>query len=163
MTGTTAAPDGRDSDRTEQHSTDDEQRPTERLDGPPAYGQHGTGRARSLYWLLPTLAFVLGLVLGGGVIAVADLGSDDETPTASRVVDAPEPAADGDRTITVPASCVDGLDRAEVAAKAAKDGIDAVTRIDTAALQRALDQLQTLQPQIADLADRCRVAATDGN
>lgn len=126
----------------------------------PRSGRHGSGRTRNLYWLLPTFAFLLGVVLGGGVIAAANLDSGDEPVAAATPT--PDAGSDaGDRTVTVPASCADGLDRADAAVQAARNGISAIGNLDTAALQRALDRLQTLQPQISDLAGKCRAAATE--
>ena len=135
----------------------------QKTDPPPRLreGRHGSGTTRNLYWLLPVLAFLLGVLLGGGVIAAADIGSSDEPAAAATPSPAPAAEASGDRTVTVPASCADGLDRADAAIKAARDGVAAVGNLDTAALQRALDRLQTLQPQVTDLAAKCRAAATD--
>ena len=112
-----------------------------------------------MFWLLPVLAFVGGLLLGGAVIAVADLGSSDDPSASSSVPSTTPTGTDVESTattVTVPAACADGLDKADTAAQAAKDGITGITQLDSAAIRRALDQLQTLQPEIRDLATRCR-------
>jgi hypothetical protein len=163
MTGTAATPPGADHDET--RST--EQTIPRHTDG------GGRGRHRGLYWLLPVLAFLGGLLLGGSVIAAAGLGSGDE-PAASATEPAgaptPEPSTtaggsstSGDRTVTIPASCVEGLDKAETAIQRAREGVDAIGGLDSERLQQSLDRLLTLQREITDLAATCRSAATDGS
>lgn len=134
----------------------------------PIAGVSGPGRVRrsSLYWLLPVLAFLGGLVIGGGVIAAADLGSSDQPAAAAPTPGATPGGTDsgsGATTITIPAACADGLDRADTAAQAARDGLAGITQLDPTAVRQALERLQTLQPQIRDLAARCRVAVSTGN
>ena len=163
MTGTAATPPGADHDET--RST--EQTIPRHTDG------GGRGGHRGLYWLLPVLAFLGGLLLGGSVIAAAGLGSADE-PAASATEPAgartPAPSStsggsstSGDRTVTIPASCVEGLDKAEAAMQRAREGVDALGDLDSTRVQQALDQLLTLQREITDLAATCRSAATDGS
>jgi hypothetical protein len=123
----------------------------------------GRSRLRRLSWLVPALTFVAGLLLGGGVIAAADWGGGDRPAAAqAQSVPPPNPIPSGDATITVPASCAEGLDRAEAALDAADTALEAVRDLDTAQLQRALDRLQGIQPDVRRLADACRAAATDG-
>ena len=136
--------------------------------GRPAAGAPGPGRVRrnGLYWLLPLFAFVLGLVIGGVVIAAADLGSSDQpaaaTPTPGAVPGDTD-AGSGATTITVPAACSDGLDRADTAAQAARDGLAGIGQLDPSTVRKALERLQTLQPQIRDLAEKCRVGVSTDN
>ena len=126
----------------------------------------GRTRGRSLYWLLPALAFVGGLLIGGGVILAADLGSSDQpasTGTAPGATPGGTDSGSAATTITVPAACADGLDRADAATRAAKDGLGGIGRLDPSEVRRALERLQTLEPQIRDLAARCRVEVSSGN
>ncbi|HEY6744341.1 MAG TPA: hypothetical protein VI357_01355 [Mycobacteriales bacterium] len=128
--------------------------------------RRGAGGGRTLYWLLPVLAFLGGLLLGGGIIAATDIGSSDQTAAGPAEPARPGPTTStspGDRTITVPASCADGLDKADAALQAARDGIDALGDLDGTAARQALDRLVTLRPEITDLADRCRAAAGSGS
>jgi hypothetical protein len=69
----------------------------------------------------------------------------------------------GDRTIMIPASCVEGLDKAQAAIQHAREGVDAIGGLDSERLQQSLDRLRTLQREITDLAVTCRSAATDGS
>lgn len=132
----------------------------------PAAVTPAAARGRNLYWLLPVLAFVGGLLIGGGVIVAADLGSSDQPAAAEpapRATPGGTDSGSGATTITVPAACADGLDRADTAAQAAKDGLAGITQLDPAAVRSALDRLQTLQPEIRDLATRCRVGVSTSN
>ncbi len=156
MTGTEAT--SQDADRDENPPTRDTG--ARRTEG------GGRGRHRGLYWLLPVLALLGGLLLGGSVVGAAGLGTGGESAASdAEPSDAPTPepsSTSGDRTVTIPGSCVEGLDRAESAIQAARNGVDAVGNLDREGLRRALDRLLTLQPEITDLAATCRSAATSG-
>ena len=125
----------------------------------------GEPRLRRLFWLVPVLTFVAGLLLGGGVIAATRTGGDDRVAATSEPDGAASasPVPEGDRTIAVPASCADGLDRAKRALEAVDGGFEALRELDTARLQKVLDDLQGLEPEVTRLADACRTAVTDGN
>lgn len=83
------------------------------------------------------------------------------TVTASTV-----PSAAGtpsDRTVVVPASCEERLDRARTALSTVGDAVDAMRALDTARLQELLDQLQQARQEVDRLADQCRQEAPDRN
>ncbi|HEY6744352.1 MAG TPA: hypothetical protein VI357_01410 [Mycobacteriales bacterium] len=121
---------------------------------------------RRLFWIIPVLTFVVGLLLGGGVIAASKADGDDGTASTAQDRSGAGPTASplpsGDATITVPASCADGLDRAERAFEAADAGLAALRDLDTAKVRQVLDELQRLRPEITRLAGACRTAVTDG-
>lgn len=124
-------------------------------------------RLRRLFWIVPVLTFVAGLLLGGGVIAAMDLGDDERAGVSAEDGQAGEatasPIPEGDSTITVPASCAEGLDRAQLALEAAESGVTALRELDTARLQKVFDDLQRIQPEVTRLARACRAAAADGD
>lgn len=123
-----------------------------------------SGRA---WWLLPALAFVVGVVLGAVVVGVgASVGSDAADTTASVTAepeapdDEQEPATSpSDVLVRVPGSCLEAADGAEQAAGQIDDVVEAVRALDARRLQELLDEFQQLQPDIQALADRCREVA----
>lgn len=125
----------------------------------------GSGRPRPWFWLIPAATFVLGLLLAGAVMTAAD-DTDDDTPavaTAPTVTVVPSAAATPDRTITVPASCEHGLERARTALSTAGEAGEALRRLDTGRLQELLNQLQAAQREVDALAGQCRQETPDRN
>lgn len=133
---------------------------------PAAPGQTPTS---TRYWLFPALTFIIGLALGAVVIAVGEPDISDSAGAAvappTAVASATPSAAGGpsDRTVTVPASCEQGLDRARTALSTVGDAVDALRALDTARLQQLLDQLQRARQEVDRLADQCRREAPARN
>lgn len=123
--------------------------------------------AARAWWLLPALAFVVGIVLGGVVVGVGAFGgSDDAEPSASVTSEPEEPADEeepatspSDVLVRVPAQCLEAADGAEQVARQVDDVVEAVRALDARRLQELLDEFQQLQPDIQALADRCREVA----
>ena len=121
------------------------------------------GPGLRMFWLVPTLTFIAGLLLGGGVVAATNW-NDNEQAAAPAPVQTTSPAptpgpTSSDRVLVIPGSCVQGLDRAERALRTLRGGLEAAQNFDTARLQQVLDQLQQQQPDVSRLADECRQAA----
>ncbi|PRY20203.1 hypothetical protein [Pseudosporangium ferrugineum] len=138
-----------------------------RPEQPPAV-QVATGHPRQQRWswLVPALAFAVGLVLGGTLIAVADGSDDAATPATAQPAPpashAAQPASE-DRTITIPASCEQGLERARTAMTTVGEAVQALRDLDTRRLQELLDRLQDAQREVEALVDRCRTEAVRRN
>jgi hypothetical protein len=117
-------------------------------------------REPRLFWFLPALAFVVGLLLGGGVVALATWEDTDDTagPAPAPTITADPPANAGDRVVVVPSSCVQGLEEAARSYETLREGLAAARDLNPAGVQEALDQLQSSQ-QVIDLAEECREAA----
>lgn len=126
--------------------------------------QAGSGRRG---WLLPAVTFLVGVVLGGGVIAATTSGGSTDTgsvsPTASASPAVPPDPSPGappdDATVTVPGECVqlsedseDVLDLVEQAATAARD-------LDAAGLSQVVREMQDAQETLRKHAADCRDAA----
>ena len=116
-------------------------------------------RTRRWFWLVPAVTFLVGLVLGGAVIAATKDGTDNGgAPSAApTVTTSPSPTiTPTDRTITVPASCERAVERARTAMNTTGEAVQALRDLNTARLQRLLDQLQDAQREVERLAEQCR-------
>ncbi|WP_199516613.1 hypothetical protein [Nucisporomicrobium flavum] len=130
--------------------------------------QVGTGnpRQRRWFWIVPALTFAVGLMLGGTLIAVADGPDGDSTPATAQpapTTSQPAQAAPEDRTLTIPASCEQGLERARTAMTTVGEAVRALRDLDTGRLQELLDRLQDAQREVEALVDRCRTEAVRQN
>jgi hypothetical protein len=118
-----------------------------------------------LYWLLPVLALVIGLVLGGLLVGVArdgdDSAGDDVTSADSSPTATPSPTPTGDLTVraVVPAECVEAADQASAALESVDRGLTALRELDTSQLRDVLSELERAQPEIRELAQQCREEA----
>ena len=127
-----------------------------------------TGPHRRWLFLAPALALMVGILIGVVVTRMAEDGSrngagSDAAPTATGDTDgrpagaAASPSADASgRTIFIPASCEQGLDRAQAALDTAGEAVQALRNLQTARLQELLDELQQAQDEVNTLATRCR-------
>lgn len=129
------------------------------------------GRTRSGWFVvLPALALVIGLVLGGLIVGVALDGSPtDEGPSSDPTsTDSPSPDPDGstptddsggdaggDVEIVVPQECLDAADTVERATQVMRDGVGAIEDFDRQPLLDALNRLEDLEAQARAQADRC--------
>lgn len=130
------------------------------------------GRSSVWSWLLPVLTFLLGCLLGAVVVAAgASSSAEDltETPAAAPAPDEPGPEdgeVDGetepeseDVEVQIPESCLAAADGAVVAANRIDDVVAAVRDLDPQRLQEIVDEVQEQQPQVRELAERCRSTA----
>ena len=125
-------------------------------------------RARgALYWLVPALTFLIGLGLGAAVIAVTgdDGAREGASPPAVSPSPTPTPGSPqpttptGDATIVIPAACIRTAEGAEQAAGLMRRAVEAARDLNAARLQEIVDQFESLQPEIQESAEACRVAA----
>ncbi len=141
----------------------DQPRRTDVPSSDPAPTPRRSGGAR--FWLIPAVAFLLGVLLGAVVIGVTKAGDTGNArpAAASSTTPSPSPSAgvSADRTVTVPASCLAAADRAEQALGVVSDGVRAIRNLDAAAVRRVLTRLDQLQPAVRKQADQCRAAATE--
>lgn len=141
-----------------------------RIDGDPSEDSHSS----TWTWLLPVLTFLLGCLLGGVVIGVGATGGTPEQVAAPETTSAPEepadedgagtdvsptPDAEEDTVVRVPESCLAAADGAVVASNRIDDVVAAVRDFDARRLQEVVDEIQQQQPQVRELAERCRSTA----
>lgn len=133
--------------------------PETTTDGTPATGESAWQR-----WsvLLPALTFLVGLALGAAVVGVASTSDDGvEGPSAQQSA---APAADpsptpSDLVLTVPASCVEAADKAELAFNVLQDAASAVRDLDARRLAEVVDLAQSEQAEVDRLVTMCRTEA----
>lgn len=131
-----------------------------------------TGSSSTWTWLLPVLTFLLGCVLGGVVIAAGISGDTDDSVAAPEQTAEPGPSGEdgaaGDPSaepepeetvVRVPESCLAAADAAVVASNRLGDVVAAVRDLDARRLQEVVDEVQQKQPQVQELAERCRSTA----
>ena len=118
----------------------------------------------SPWWfrLLPAATFVVGLLLGGLVTWVGSgtdrLSSDDSgsdpTPTQASTPPPAEP------TSSAPQACLDASDAVEEAVRLMRRGAAATRDFQPDRLVDVLNQLETLDPRLRALAERCSGVAS---
>ncbi|HJT95993.1 MAG TPA: hypothetical protein VJ777_29290 [Mycobacterium sp.] len=131
-----------------------------------------TGPGSRWLFLAPALALMVGILIGAAAMRTAgdgarDGAATDTAPTATgdptggpAGTAPPAPTADASgRTIFIPASCEEGLDRAQAAFDTADDAVQALRHLQTARLQELLDRLQQAQAEVNTLATACRQQA----
>lgn len=138
---------------------DNDNRATDAKDGG---ASSSGGRPPRMFWLIPALAFLVGLLLGG-VLTYATSGGDADVPqagdTTATAAPSPSPGASEDLTVVVPAACVEAADLSEATFDAVARGFTALRGFDAEALREVVDELQEAQPRVAELATQCREAA----
>jgi len=113
-------------------------------------------RRQSWPWIIAATTFLLGLLLGAGLMTVVGYGPDSDVTHATTAESAP---STDNRGVVLPASCQEALDQAKASVTAAQDAIDAVRRLQTGRLQRLLDELENARRQLDRTTARCHDAA----
>ena len=142
---------------------------TERSGAAPDRGGSGARRVpvrsrvpRAL-WILPVLTFLGGLALGAVLMGIgadpagveeaagngAETGTEQPTPTPTTT----------DVTVTVPGSCLDAAQYSEELLALGNRTTDALSGFDVSALRAILADMQALQPELREAAERCRADA----
>jgi hypothetical protein len=130
-------------------------------------------RGGAMFWVVPTLTFVVGLLLGGLVVGMTGLGfggdagdgtaGPDGNGTPAATATTPGPTEPGpDRTVTIPAECLEVADTAERALDLSREAAGALGQLDARRLQEIVDELQALEPELTALAGTCREADVVG-
>jgi hypothetical protein len=137
-------------------------------DNPPSPGAWNTsvdGGRR--FWLIPVATFVVGLLLGGAVIALINIASDDdsagarngaETSTAS-----PTPTSTGPDSVTIPGDCIQIATDAQSLLDLVDQAVQAARDLDADALSDVVAELQTQQEALRSQASICQDAAAAEN
>ncbi|MFP5218520.1 MAG: hypothetical protein ACLGIG_02105 [Actinomycetes bacterium] len=115
-------------------------------------------------WILPVMSFLVGVALAGFLFflffADDDDGSDELLPQRTPT---PTPTADEEDqlVVRVPASCVEAAEAANTVASALGDVANAVRDLDAREVQRTLDTVQQLQPDVERVSQECLDIAAD--
>lgn len=126
-----------------------------------AYDDESRGPGGSA--LLPLLTFLIGAVLGGGLIWFATGGIDGESPLASGE---PTPVPTATQTVTaepdgvvIPGSCLRAADEAEQLTAVAVQGVEAARNLDAIAMSEVVREFGAAQERVSQMAEDCRGAA----
>lgn len=106
--------------------------------------------------LLPTLTFVVGLALGGGLVYATSGGDAATTPEAAPSASpSPSVAEGGDTTVTLPAECEQASQRLTEAYGLLREAVGQVRDFDAGRLVETIDELQTVDEQTRPLVEAC--------
>ncbi|MDO5501391.1 MAG: hypothetical protein Q4F67_17115 [Propionibacteriaceae bacterium] len=112
--------------------------------------------------LMPLATFLLGAVLGGGIIWFATGGVSGESPLAGEPEETPVPtqtvtaSPDG---VVIPGSCLRAAEEAQQVTDVAAEGLTAARDLDAIALSRVVREFASAQDRVAQMAEDCRQAA----
>lgn len=121
-------------------------------------------RRRDLrFVLLPAVTFLLGLVLGGVLIGVSNLGADGDANDQNQAAPTPTTSSatpSDDLTVTVPRPCLDVAERSEDVLDLVRRAAAAVGELDARELRAIVDEMQALEPEVRENAAACQELAT---
>lgn len=119
----------------------------------------GRGQRRSSAWyvLVPAVALVLGLVLGGLLVWVGkDPGVAPTDPaTTSQTPEPVEPSQAG-TAVVVPDACLEAADSAREAVDAIQKGVGSVRNFNGDEIIDLLDRLEDIDARVRDQVATCR-------
>lgn len=125
-------------------------------------GRREPGRTpgRSRYVLLPAATFLVGLLLGGALVWVAQPGEEgggsaEGQPSPSAGV-TPTPTTVPSGSIVVPRACLQAVEAAQEVVDLARDAVTAIGDLDAAALQKVVNRIEKLDRRVRADIDACR-------
>jgi len=127
---------------------------------------------RSVGLLLPALALVVGLVVGGLFVGLTDMG--DSGDQASQVAKAAGSAnstaspssnssSSSEMVLTVPQACLDLTDDSQDLLDLVEQAVTAARDLDASGLSAVVSKLQDAQERLRTQTEACRTAATASN
>lgn len=110
--------------------------------------------------LVPTLALLVGLVLGGVVVGVAQDGDGGAADDASTSEDAGSPSEspsvdEPGTAVVIPDSCLDAAESVEEATRLIRDGISAIREFRADEILDLLDNLEDIDNLARDQVSTC--------
>ncbi len=122
--------------------------------------------------LLPAIALVVGLVVGGLFVGLTDLGgSGEQTSQGSSTGSTSSTSSAGssssssgsDVVITVPAACLNLTDESQALLDLVDQAVTAARDLNASDLSAVVSKLQDAQSRLRTQTDACRTAATASN
>ncbi len=116
------------------------------------------GRSGLAPWIVPVVAFLVGLLLGGVLIGVTR-GNNDNSSTAAPPTPTASPTPTGSSTnvtLTVPAACLKAGDLAQQGLTLADQAVTAVRDLNAKQAQDIVAQMRALRPQVQAATNACR-------
>lgn len=132
----------------------------EKADDPSASAESWTtDKSGTRWWLIPAVTFLVGLVLGGGVIALAGLGSDGTPSAGSTTTPVPSPTRTTAPDLVVPGDCVQVATDSQALLSLVDEAAQAARDLDAAKLSDLVAELRAQQQIVRDQAAACQSAA----
>ena len=113
---------------------------------------------RGGWWfvVIPALTLIVGLVLGGLIVGVTDVGSEPEAqPTATSSPSPGDPSPSQDVTVVVPQECLEAAETVQDATELIRDGASAIRDFRPDELITLLDELEDLDAVAREQAATC--------
>lgn len=122
--------------------------------GDTAEPQRGGG-----WWfaVIPALTLLVGLVLGGLLVGITDVGSQtpQAEPTTTSTPSPGDPTATRDVAVVVPQECLEAAETVQEAAELIRDGASAIREFRPDELITLLDELEDLDALAREQATAC--------
>lgn len=112
--------------------------------------------------LLPAATFLVGLTLGGVLVAVGAGGGGSEGDASGEPTSSPSPTAGGslapgDTVVTVPLACEESAENLREATGLLRDSLGSVRDFDPDRLVEILNRLEEIDEDTRPLLDECSV------
>jgi hypothetical protein len=130
---------------------------------PEAWVRHESARR---FWILPAATFLVGLVLGGALIALTGFGSDDDPTATPAVTASPNPSASGSPSasaLVVPGECVQIAEDSQALLALVNDAAQAALELDADQLSDLVAQMKTQQELVRSQAAACQSAVASAS
>lgn len=113
---------------------------------------------RGGWWfaVIPALTLLVGLVLGGLIVGVTDVGSaPGSKPTTISTPSPADPSASEDVAVVVPQECLEAAETVQEATELIRDGASAIREFRPDELITLLDELEDLDAVAREQATAC--------
>lgn len=117
-----------------------------------------TRTSGSRWWLIPVATFLIGLVLGGGVIALAGIGNDDAASAAPGSSPVSSPSSSTAPDLVVPGDCVQVATDSQALLSLVDEAAQAAKDLDAAKLSDLVAELRAQQQVVRAQAAACQAA-----
>jgi hypothetical protein len=139
------------------------------LAGPDPTGPTRSRMSGSRFWLIPALTFLVGVALGGVVVAVSNGGGEDtgsstatsETAATSAPTTSTETSGRAPATVTVPGPCLQLADDSDVLLEQVNQVAEAARDLDAERLSELVRDLQQSRDLLQEDSQACREAGID--
>jgi len=112
--------------------------------------------AAGWYLAVPAIALLVGLVLGGLIVGVAENGSGPSSEAATPSATDPSPREDA--TVVVPPECLEAANTVRDATRLLREGVDALRDVRIQELLDLLNEVEDLDALAREQADTCSQA-----
>lgn len=119
-----------------------------------------TARGERWFLLLPALTFLVGLLLGGALVAVTFVAGDASDSDGTQSTDLPTTPSPqtsaSDLTVTIPRSCVEAAELSEEVLDLADRAGEALRNLDAGELPALIADMEELAARVREAAEQCQ-------